>query len=65
MRAWAADVSAGNFPGQSESVRMDDAVLSEALGQGALDRPGAESGSAGATGTRSDVLGGIPLDRDL
>ncbi len=64
VRSWAADVTAGTFPGEAESVRMDDAVLAEALGQGALDRPG---GPKGSVGDRHDagVLGGIPLDRDL
>ena len=52
--AYAADVTAGTFPGEAESVRMDDAVLDEVLGRGASDRP---AGSIPA--------GGIPLDRDL
>jgi 3-methyl-2-oxobutanoate hydroxymethyltransferase len=53
-RAYAADVEAGTFPGEAETVRMDDAVLEEALGRGASDRaPG------------SIPAGGIPLDRDL
>jgi len=52
--AYAADVNAGRFPGEAESVRMDDAVLDEVLGRGASDRP---AGSIPA--------GGIPLDRDL
>jgi 3-methyl-2-oxobutanoate hydroxymethyltransferase len=53
-RAYAADVEAGSFPGEAETVRMDDAVLEEALGRGASDR---------AAGDAS--LAGIPLDRDL
>ena len=53
-RAYAADVEAGSFPGEAETVRMDDAVLEEALGRGASDRA---SGSI--------PVGGIPLDRDL
>jgi len=53
-RAYAADVEAGTFPGEAETVRMDDAVLDEALGRGASDR---------ASGTIP--AGGIPLDRDL
>jgi len=52
--SWAAEVVAGTFPGAVESVRMDDAVLAEALGRTALDRP-----DEGA------VTGSIPLDRDL
>jgi 3-methyl-2-oxobutanoate hydroxymethyltransferase len=52
-RAFAADVAAGTFPGDAETVRMDDAVLDEALGRGAPDRPAGE------------MLAGIPLDRDL
>jgi hypothetical protein len=53
-----ADVTAGTFPGAAESVRMDDAVLAEALGQGDLDRLGQGSSSGIPSG-------GIPLDRDL
>ena len=53
VRAWVADVSAGTFPGPDETVRMDDAVLAEALGHGEED--------GGVTMT----AGGIPLDRDL
>ncbi len=53
-RAWASDVAAGSFPGDAETVRMDDAILDEVLGRGEHDRPA------------SDVpAGGIPLDRDL
>ncbi len=37
--AYAADVAAGTFPGPEQTVRMDDAVLDEALGRGAADRP--------------------------
>ena len=50
--AYAADVSAGTFPGEAETVRMDDAVLDEVLGTGEQDRA---SGEAVA----------IPLDADL
>jgi 3-methyl-2-oxobutanoate hydroxymethyltransferase len=53
-RAYAADVEAGTFPGEAETVRMDDAVLDDALGRGESDRA---SGSI--------PVGGIPLDRDL
>jgi 3-methyl-2-oxobutanoate hydroxymethyltransferase len=53
-RAYAADVNAGTFPGDKETVRMDDAVLDEALGRGASDRAATEM-----------PLAGIPLDRDL
>jgi 3-methyl-2-oxobutanoate hydroxymethyltransferase len=52
-RAWVADVTAGAFPGPAETVRMEDAVLDEALGRHADDR---------AT-TADPSL--IPLDRDL
>jgi len=52
-RSWAADVTAGTFPGPEQVVRMDEAVLEEVLGRSALDR---ESGMP---------AGGIPLDRDL
>ena len=53
-RSFAADVAAGSFPGDAETVRMDDAVLDEALGRAAPDRPTAER-----------PMAGIPLDRDL
>ncbi|MBA3778042.1 MAG: 3-methyl-2-oxobutanoate hydroxymethyltransferase [Chloroflexi bacterium] len=50
-RAYAAEVEAGSFPGPAETVRMDDAVLEEAVGHGAMDRP------------REPLE--VPLDRDL
>jgi 3-methyl-2-oxobutanoate hydroxymethyltransferase len=50
---YRADVEAGTFPGDAETVRMDEAVLDEVLGRAADDRP------AGVP------LAGIPLDRDL
>ena len=54
-RAYAADVEAGAFPGEAQTVRMDEGVLDEALGRGAPDRAG-----------EWDIpAGGIPLDRDL
>jgi 3-methyl-2-oxobutanoate hydroxymethyltransferase len=53
-KAYAADVASGAFPGEKETVRMDDAVLDEALGRGAHDRVSGEV-----------PLAGIPLDRDL
>jgi 3-methyl-2-oxobutanoate hydroxymethyltransferase len=52
-RGYAADVSAGAFPGAGETVRMDDAVLEEVLGRSPSDRGTVEA------------VGGIPLDRDL
>ncbi len=54
VSGYASDVEAGTFPGPEQTVRMDDAILEEALGRGASDRP-------------ADTLpvGGIPLDRDL
>ncbi len=52
--AYAADVTAGTFPGPTQTVRMDEAVLDDVLGRGSSDQP---SGSMPA--------GGIPLDRDL
>ena len=59
-RAYAADVEAGAFPGVAQTVRMDDAVLDEALGRGASDR------AADGSGRDRDIpVGGIPLDRDL
>jgi 3-methyl-2-oxobutanoate hydroxymethyltransferase len=60
VRAYAADVVAGTFPGPEQTVRMDDAVLDEVLGRSALDgSPPVARGIAGAP------AGGIPLDRDL
>ncbi len=56
--AYADDVVAGTFPGDAETVRMDDTVLDEALGRGASDR-------ASAGGAHDMPAGGIPLDRDL
>jgi 3-methyl-2-oxobutanoate hydroxymethyltransferase len=53
VTAYAADVAAGTFPGPEQTVRMDDAVLDEALGRSARDR-GAEFEPEG-----------VPLDRDL
>ena len=52
-RAFAADVAAGSFPADAETVRMDDAILDEALGRAAPDQP------------VDAHLAGIPLDRDL
>jgi 3-methyl-2-oxobutanoate hydroxymethyltransferase len=52
--AYRADVIAGTFPGPDQTVRMDDAVLNEALGRGASDQP-----------ANALPIGGIPLDRDL
>ena len=57
-RAWMADVVAGSFPGPAETVRMDDAVLDEALGRTADDRA-----AGGAPDRPSPAM--IPLDRDL
>ncbi len=54
VRAWAADVASGAFPGAAETVRMDEATLDEALGRTLDDRVQA----------MSDIAG-IPLDRDL
>jgi len=55
-REWAADVIAGRFPGPEQTVRMDDAILDEALGRTPDDRATPEDRTASA---------GIPLDRDL
>ena len=49
----ATDVEAGTFPGEAETVRMDEAVLDDVLGRSDDDRAYAEP------------LAGIPLDRDL
>jgi 3-methyl-2-oxobutanoate hydroxymethyltransferase len=58
-RSYAADVAAGTFPGDAETVRMDDAVLDEALGRGSADRASADGSPADGSPA------GIPLDRDL
>jgi 3-methyl-2-oxobutanoate hydroxymethyltransferase len=52
--AYQADVIARTFPGPEQSVRMDDSMLDEILGQTSLDRP-----------EMVEVSRGIPLDRDL
>jgi 3-methyl-2-oxobutanoate hydroxymethyltransferase len=48
---YAAEVRDGSFPGAAQTVRMDETVLADVLGAGALDR--ADGGVA------------IPLDADL
>jgi 3-methyl-2-oxobutanoate hydroxymethyltransferase len=53
-RSYAADVAAGTFPGEAQTVRMDDTVLDEVLGRTALDREEDRM-----------PIDGIPLDRDL
>jgi 3-methyl-2-oxobutanoate hydroxymethyltransferase len=55
-RTYAAEVAAGTFPGEAQTVRMDDAVLAEVLGRSPLD-----AGPA----SEAAPLSGIPLDRDL
>jgi 3-methyl-2-oxobutanoate hydroxymethyltransferase len=55
LREYATDVADGSFPGEAETVRMDDAVFAEVLGRSPLDRPADES----------EALDSIPLDRDL
>lgn len=52
---YRSDVEAGTFPGDTETVRMDDAVLDDVLGRSSADRAETQTGS----------LAGIPLDRDL
>jgi 3-methyl-2-oxobutanoate hydroxymethyltransferase len=51
--AYAADVASGDFPAPEQSTRMDEDVLAEVLGSGALDR----------AATNEAVS--IPLDQDL
>jgi 3-methyl-2-oxobutanoate hydroxymethyltransferase len=50
---WVNDVESGAFPSAAETVRMEDAVLEEALGRSPLDQPSAAEATP------------IPLDRDL
>jgi hypothetical protein len=52
-RRYAADVTAGTFPADAETVRMDDTVLADVLGRTPMDR---------AVPVMAE---GIPLDRDL
>ena len=54
MGQYKADVEAGTFPAEAETVLMDPAVLDEVLGRSADDRAAAPA-----------TLTGIPLDRDL
>jgi 3-methyl-2-oxobutanoate hydroxymethyltransferase len=54
VEQYRADVEAGTFPGEAETVLMDGSVLDEVLGRSAADRPAATAD-----------LAGIPLDRDL
>jgi 3-methyl-2-oxobutanoate hydroxymethyltransferase len=56
LASYAADVEAGTFPGEAETVRMDDGILDDVLGLSALDR--AADGDA-------MPVDGFPLDRDL
>jgi 3-methyl-2-oxobutanoate hydroxymethyltransferase len=49
--AYAGEVTAGRFPGAAQTVRMDETVLADVLGVGALDR--------------ADETVAIPLDQDL
>jgi 3-methyl-2-oxobutanoate hydroxymethyltransferase len=58
-RAYRDEVEAGTFPGDAQTVRMDEAVLDAVLGRTPLDGP-----EAGTTASVGDVAG-IPLDRDL
>lgn len=53
LRGYRADTEAGTFPGEAETVLMDQSVLDGVLGRGSDDRP------AGVPAA------GIPLDRDL
>jgi 3-methyl-2-oxobutanoate hydroxymethyltransferase len=54
-RTYAAEVAAGSFPGAEQTVRMEDDVLAEVLGQSPLDQ-----------GRETEPIGiAIPLDRDL
>lgn len=51
VEAYAGEVRDGTFPGAAQTVRMDESVLTEVLGGGALDR--------------ADAPVSIPLDQDL
>ncbi|MEO7119409.1 MAG: 3-methyl-2-oxobutanoate hydroxymethyltransferase [Candidatus Limnocylindrales bacterium] len=54
LAAYAHDVEEGTFPGEAESFAMDDAILADVLGLGALDQ----------APSVSPVMA-IPLDEDL
>jgi 3-methyl-2-oxobutanoate hydroxymethyltransferase len=54
VEQYKADVEAGTFPAEAETVLMDPAVLDEVLGRSVDDRAAAPA-----------TLTGIPLDRDL
>jgi 3-methyl-2-oxobutanoate hydroxymethyltransferase len=56
VKSYRADVEAGAFPGEAETVLMDPGVLDEVLGRSSEDRASAGTGGE---------LAGIPLDRDL
>ncbi|MFM2106486.1 MAG: hypothetical protein RL338_1518 [Chloroflexota bacterium] len=53
--AYAADVRAGSFPGEEQTVRMAPGLLDDVLGRSAADRAPGDA----------PLLEGIPLDRDL
>lgn len=57
VQGYVADVESGAFPGPAETVRMDDAVLAEALGEAT---PAELTKDA-----RARAPAGVPLDRDL
>lgn len=56
-RGYIADVESGGFPGPAETVRMDDAVLEDAIGRS----PRVRTSAAAA----AQASAPIPLDRDL
>ncbi|HEY6568699.1 MAG TPA: 3-methyl-2-oxobutanoate hydroxymethyltransferase [Candidatus Limnocylindrales bacterium] len=53
VEQYRADVEAGSFPAEAETVLMDPAVLDEVLGRSVDDQPSTVG------------IAGIPLDRDL
>jgi 3-methyl-2-oxobutanoate hydroxymethyltransferase len=53
VERYKADVEAGSFPAEAETVLMDPAVLDEVLGRSVDDQPSTVG------------IAGIPLDRDL
>ena len=56
IRAYAAEVADGTFPGPEHSSSMDADVLADVLGEGEQDRAAAKEMAS---------VGDIPLDRDL
>jgi 3-methyl-2-oxobutanoate hydroxymethyltransferase len=53
-RTYATQVGDGSFPGDEQTVRMDDSTLDDILGRSSLD-----------SAAEAELVGELPLDRDL